>query len=151
MLRITAHHTKGELTDMANYYGHGRTNYFRVKDVQAFTEALPADFEVVSGSDGKVAVLARNESGGWVEYVWADEAGEEDTEVDVVDLIAEHLVDGEVAVAQSVGQEKMRYLAGYAVAVNNTGDRVQISLDDIYQAAAERFGVAWETITTATY
>lgn len=136
---------------MANFYGHARTNYFRVKDVEAFTAALPDDFEVVTGGNGTIAVLVQNEYGGWEGTVWAEGDDEQDVDFDVIGLIAEHLADGEVAVAQSVGNEKLRYLNGFAIAVNNTGERVQISIDDIYKAAADTFGVAPEKITLAHY
>lgn len=151
---------------MATYYATARTNYFRVKDKAAFTTALAAAFptaslDVVDGYQGdppgSVAVLERD-GYGWPHgcgegYVIDGHPRPDDDEVcaqceqrfgdhhdDVTAVIAEHLVDGDVAVLMEVGAEKMRYLLGTAIAVDSTGTTVTVGLDDIYQAAGEKFG-----------
>lgn len=53
----------------------------------------------------------------------------------IPDLVAAHLVDGDVAVFLEVGAEKMRYLGGIAYAVNSQGESRTVSLEDIYEQA----------------
>ena len=141
---------------MANYCGLGRSNYFRVRDIAAFKDALPDDYRVVDGPDGVVTVLCENEDGGWTAYEWGDDESDdadaaEDVEVDVIDLVATHLTPGEVAVFQSIGNEKLRYVNGVAVAINADGDRVTVTLDDIYDLAATTFNTPREQINAAVY
>lgn len=141
---------------MANWYGFARTNYFRVKDVDAFKEALKAlDVEVIeveqdsTSSDGRVkgmvGLIGRDEYGGFPTGGFDGEDEWQDVEVDA--LVAEHLVDGEVAVFMEVGAEKMRYLTGRAWAINSKGETRQISIDDIYERAKE----LGPNVTSATY
>jgi hypothetical protein len=61
----------------------------------------------------------------------------EDYEIDIVAELTNHLADGEVAVLISVGNEKLRYIDGRAIAVNNKGEERRIDLGDIYELAAE--------------
>lgn len=42
-------------------------------------------------------------------------------------------------------------LSGYSVAVNEAGERVTISIDDIYDAAAAEFGKDQKDISFALY
>jgi hypothetical protein len=51
------------------------------------------------------------------------------------------LAPGEVCIFQQVGAEKLRYLSGWAVAVNGAGERLQISIDDIYTLVRERWSL----------
>jgi hypothetical protein len=51
--------------------------------------------------------------------------------------LALHLADEEVAVLQEVGAENLRFVNGYAIAVNNKGERRDISLENIYDLAKE--------------
>ncbi len=67
------------------------------------------------------------------------------------DVIAEHLHPGEVAVFQSIGNEKFRYLSGYSVACDANGEQVWVNLSDIYQRAAEQFEVDRAAISLAEY
>ena len=119
---------------MANYGGFGRTNYFRVKDVEAFETAAEPFGAVHRRDDGLVTVLATNESGDFSSY-----DDETDEERDLADILSDHLGDGEVAVLMSVGAEKLRYTEGWAVAVHSSGERVELSLNDIYAEAQETF------------
>lgn len=128
---------------MANYYASARSNYFRVKDRAAFDAAIArlADLTIVEGRDdnaGRVALLCDGgDQGGWPGWTM-DETGEgEDTEVDVPELVAEHLDEGEVAVFMEAGAEKLRYVCGYATAINSAGERRDVSLDSIYELAKE--------------
>ena len=130
---------------MANYYATARSNYFAVKDEQAFREwaghlgltVLEPDpgnktangirrFGIASGSDG--------DSGSWPDSTY-DEDADEINEIDLAEQLAAHLADDEVAVLMEVSHENLRFVAGTAVAVNNRGETVSIDLDLIYHAA----------------
>lgn len=63
------------------------------------------------------------------------------------DLVARHLIDGDVAIFMEVGATKSRYLGGVALAVNSKGETRRIDLDDIYAKAAE----IGTTVTHASY
>ena len=137
---------------MANYYGSARTNYFKVKDMAAFDNALEnvPDIEVVrentppynaegivpEGFDyGGVGVLVSDgDSGGFPSQFYDDE-NDVDVEIDLGTLIAEHLQDGEVAILMECGAEKLRYVVGWAEAINSKGERKFIQLGDIYDIA----------------
>ena len=49
-----------------------------------------------------------------------------------------------------IGMEKMRYLDGYAVAINTTGQKRALRLDDIYDLAKE-IAPQKSTVTQALY
>lgn len=131
---------------MANWYGKARTNYFRVKDVEAFRETFKdLEVEVITDKD-MVGLLAEGEFGDFPSG--HHDENDEWVDVDVEALVAEHLVKGEVAVFMTVGWEKMRYLTGHARAVNSAGETRQVDLDDIYDLARRELGL---NVTTATY
>jgi len=122
---------------MANYYSSARTNYFRIKDVDAFN-AWVKEFEdndgveVVSKED-TFAILFDGESG-----VPNSRKVDGDYEpLDFMDELSVHLADDEVAILHESGAEKLRYINGFAIAVNNKAERRTISLDDIYVHAKE--------------
>ena len=128
---------------MANYYSSARTNYFRVKDVDAFNKWIKqfSGLEtIVHETEGTIGVLfedgvprLRLET-----EKFADGSEHDvDVEVDFMEELALHLADNEVAILQEAGAEKLRYINGYAIAVNNKGERRQISIDKIYDLAKE--------------
>jgi hypothetical protein len=124
---------------MANYIATARSNVFRVKDAEAFlawTETLPgvtAEAEH-SAPDRFVLLMPEQEYGGWPTMRESDgEPGVE--EFDFVFELAEHLAEDSVAVLEEVGHEKLRYLVGYAVAVNHLGEEIYVSLDEVYERA----------------
>lgn len=134
---------------MANYSGAARSNYFRVKDDSAFEEAMSGLPEIAVNQDdeGRFMVMSTcPDTGGWVTLM-EDEATGEDVEVDLAAIIAEHLADDEVAVLMEAGHEKLRYISGYAEAINAKGERRTVSLSDIYGLARE----LGSNITEATY
>lgn len=134
---------------MANYYEKARTNYFKVKDADAFQKYLE-NFNsidlVVQEKTGKYALIFDEEVG--VPTSYYDE-NDEDVEVDFIDDVSKHLTDDSILVLQAIGNEKMRYLTGYAIAVNSKGEQVTVSIDSIYKMAKEKFGV--NEISDATY
>lgn len=124
---------------MANYYGSARSNYFNVKDEEAFLvemEKIPGIAVHRSTTDKGFCILSEDaDSGGWPSAGYDDDSGEE-FEIDIVNSVYPHLVDDEVAIFMECGAEKLRYIVGYAVAVNNQGDMESISLDEIYELGA---------------
>ncbi|ORW08128.1 MULTISPECIES: hypothetical protein [Mycolicibacter] len=137
---------------MATYTGVGRTNTFAVKDIAALQETVGAEFTVIPEANaqgpGRVTLLANGgESGDWSSYDWDSE--DCDLPIFVPDVIAEHLQDGEVAVFIHVGNEKLRYLGGFSVAVHSDGRQVRVNLDDIYDAIGPTFGVPPESVDKA--
>lgn len=148
---------------MANFNATARTNIFRVKDVDALKHDLstygitPAtwdesrrgaefvlDDRPVNQPAGSVALFS---FGGWPSLDEEDTASrlelfEEDDVVpseyeSLHQLVAAHLIEGEVAIFMEAGAEKMRYVSGVTVAVNSAGDTRRIDLDDIYELAKE--------------
>ncbi len=119
---------------MANYYGSARSNYFRVKDMDRFRAVMAkCGVDIVTGTGrgkkGKVALLANGDSGWDSSYV---DGNGKDIDFNIIDIVALHLRDGEVAIFMSIGYENLRYLTGDAVAINSRKECVAISLSDIY-------------------
>jgi diaminopimelate decarboxylase len=137
---------------MANYYASARTNYFAVTDLEAFKadiESKTSSVQVVSQEkDGLtlVGLLGSDDDGGGFPFEYQDEDGEY-VELDWAEIFKAHLEDGWVAIIMESGAEKLRYIAGYAVAYNSKGETVSLNLDDIYDKA-KSLGT---NITTATY
>lgn len=135
---------------MANYEEVARTNYFRVKDAEAFvTWAERIGLETYE-KDGMFTLLAV-EDDGWPGSFF-NEATDEVEDVDIVEGLREHLVDGEVAILISAGHEKLRYICGTAVAITSQPDSfVSVTLSDIYMLASNAFGIPVSEITHAEY
>ena len=141
---------------MANYYATARSNYFAVRDEKAFrvwttllglTILEPTHHDKVSDGIPRFGIAPGDfDEGGWPTSIY-----HEDTDVcediDVAGQLAVHLADGDVAVLMEVGNEKLRYVAGSAVAVNHKGETTSVDIDDIYQAAL----VLGPNITRAEY
>lgn len=135
---------------MANWYGTSRSNYFRVKDLAAFKEDLRDNLaegvEVWEQANGAVMITpgAMSDSGGWP-GVLDDTKEDLSDEHDILDLVEHHLLEGEVCIIMSVGAEKLRYVTGEAFAINWKGERLGVTLEDIYQKCA----AAWGALPTA--
>ena len=132
---------------MANFYGTGRTNWFKVNDAEAF-KAEMANYEVEVGEDVQnhelvFALFGQSEEG--MPSSFYNEEIEDHEDIEWEDVIGKHLADDWVCVIQGVGNEKMRYVAGYSFAFNNKGGRQFVSLDDIYTKSAN-LGVYVNTI-----
>jgi hypothetical protein len=131
---------------MANYYATARSNYFAVKDEMTFrqwAESIglmvfePTHANVTSDGIRRFAIAPGDgDECGWFCTRYNEETDEHD-EVDVPRELAAHLRDGEVAVLMEVGSEKLRYLRGYASAINSAGKSVHISLEGIYKIATK--------------
>ena len=124
---------------MAEYEGYARTNYFKVKDLTAFrawAEPLDLDFTTDVDDPDAIALLSHTEHG-----VWPYKDAENEEIPDFALALSEHLAPGQVAVLMEVGHEKMCYVSGYATAINDEGERIDIALSDIYKMAKEKFNV----------
>lgn len=111
---------------MANYYAQARSNYFRVKNPEAFLDwAEDFDLRVLKHNTPEnetlYGVMPSANEDGWPNQrctLKLDENGYEDVvetvEVDFVDELSHHLVAGEVAVLMQIGSEAHRYLTGEA-------------------------------------
>ncbi len=137
---------------MANYEPHARSNYFSVKNLEAFTAfcarwglELIQEREQADPATPRVGFLCDSEQG--IPTTLYDEDTDTDVEVDFIAELSQQLADGAVAVVMEVGNEKLRYLNGYAIAVNAAGAEVSINLDEIY----DRAKVLGAHITTCTY
>jgi len=147
---------------MANYESAVRSNYFKVRNVEAFkdfcsrcgmefiesskTQGDTHDDRLKNNPEDLVGFIC-GENGIPNEILNQDY--DEYEEFDFYTTLAEHLEKGQVAVVQEIGCEKMRYLVGYAVAVNWEGKSVSVGLDDIYRLAEKKFKVS--NITSCTY
>jgi hypothetical protein len=140
---------------MANYTSTARTNYFRVKDVDAFNKWIEqfGGIEVVKKTIGLETGFGMLFDDGVPNERWETEKdadGNEhdvDVEVDFMEELAEHLADDEVAIFQEAGAENMRYVNGYTIAINNKKEVRSINLDDIYEVAKQ----LGKNITKAQY
>ena len=130
---------------MANWYGTSRSNYFKVKDEDAFREwAESRDLEVFETTQGLgIAPSFMSEDGSWPSYDY-----DEDYEIDFQAELIEHLAEGQVAILMTIGAEKLRYLTGYSVALAWDGRRISVDIADIYGKVEVEFGV---TPTAAEY
>lgn len=123
---------------MANYYGTARTSYVKIKNIEAFKEAMsPYPVEIIE-QDGKYGLLDTHpDGGGWCWTRWEDGDYEDD---DPVDLIAPHMEDDQVMIMVETGHEKYRYVTAYAVVFNAKGDCKTIHLSDAAHELAKSFG-----------
>lgn len=123
---------------MANYYGTARSNYFKVKDKNKFVDEFINVFSLslIKDDENRVGFIVQTEDGA----IPANITDDNNNDINFDDELAKHLVEGEVAVYQEVGYEKMRYLTGYSTAVNSKGETVTVSINDIYRLAQEELG-----------
>lgn len=144
---------------MSNWNGNARTNAFRVKNLDAFKAALStAVGDGIKLEDGKlegtVILLSNTDDGDFPRWQINHNEGDpafDDVEFNVLRFIAEHLQEGEVAVAMCAGSERQRYVSGWAGAINHKSESVSIVLDDIYQLAVDKLSASPAHLTAATY
>ena len=126
---------------MANYYGQSRTNYFLVKDAEAFkTEMANYPVNVIEqkiGVETGYGILDEDSDGGGLAWSVFNEDTDDYDDLVWEDIIGKHLKDGEVCVLMETGAEKYRYLSGWAIAFNNKGETRRVDITDIYNLAKE--------------
>lgn len=125
---------------MANYIATARTNYFRVKDREEFEAWLETvgynELSIIETDDAQRVGLnaTHGDCAGW-STSWQDEEGDEH---DLLEELASHLADGEVAILVEAGAENARYVTGFAIAVQPDPTapegyrKLEISIADIY-------------------
>jgi hypothetical protein len=132
---------------MANYYASARSNYFRVKDIEAFKADCPVEIEVETHGNGKDYCYILFEEG--IEE-WVYPKDNDPQEIDWAALFANHLEEDSVAIFMEAGACKLRYICGYAYAYNSKGEKLRITLDDIYHLVAREWSPDLE-VTNAEY
>jgi hypothetical protein len=137
---------------MANYIAQGRTNYFAVKDEEAFlADIAKCNVELLRSKtdDGQTLFgFMDNEDGDGIDwFAWSADDDTDEPEVEWGEFFQKHLADGWVAVILNIGSEKYRYLNGEATAYNNKGEGRFISINDF----VEHFSFLGDNITPATY
>ena len=126
---------------MADWQSTARSNYFRVKDEDAFrtwVERTPPLTYFTHAADDHL--FAIGSTTGWPMTAY-NQAEDEEVEIDLPMELSLHLAEGQVAVLMETGAEGLRYVTGFAVAVNERGETVSLHMAEIYQRAAERFGI----------
>lgn len=66
---------------------------------------------------------------------------EEEMEIDFPSEVAAHLADDDVAILQTIGAEKMRYVNGFATAIRSNGETIDLCLSSITRLAEEKWGI----------
>jgi hypothetical protein len=122
---------------MATYVEHARTNYFKVKDEAAFKKDMERFQVTLDKWQGRFAVLFDY----YVPTHAEDEETGEEFETDfMVNWVAPHLQEDSIAVLSCIGYEGMRYVGGYAQAVDHDGDEVWLNLLQINKMARAHWG-----------
>ncbi len=143
---------------MANYYATTRSNYFRVKDTNAFEEwcsdrSLEHWNKEIDGETYHAVSANTGDCAGWpssaIEEI--EEGVEDAVEIDFAAELADHLDPRDVAIIMEVGNEKLRYLCGYATAIRSDGQTRHVSLQQIYDQARAAFKDPDLQITDAHY
>lgn len=126
---------------MANYVAFARSNYFGVTDPALFQALCTRwNLEMIT-EDGKYGFLCEE---GLPDDCMPPEF---EQKTDFTGELAALLLPGDVAVMQEIGFEKLRYLVGYARAINHLGEEVSLSINDIYERAKD----LGPNITTCEY
>ena len=148
---------------MANYNILARSNYFSVKDVKEFTQWTnwygglhTAEHDKNKGTYALLVESYYSEFGGAIYGTQVfDDEGEDVLdengdlvyeEINLLEQLAEHLVNDEVAIFMEIGYEKLRYLTGRSFAVNSKGETKIIDINDIYEQAKELGNVTNEAV-----
>lgn len=144
---------------MANYYGNTRTNYFHVKDEQAFRDLMK---HVVSW-DGDIEVWDDRKDangnqlfafGGYASIAgYQEDMDDTDTDPDYEEFInrlSECVADDDAAIIFEVGNEKLRYFTAYAIVVTSTGsETIDLTTEAIMKGGEMLHNPGWKT--TCTY
>lgn len=91
--------------------------------------------------DGLYCLIAGSDDNGNWPSAYIDNGDCKD--IDIIEIVRSHLVEGECAVFVTAGAEKARYVTGYAIAVINGPEpnTTSINIDDIYAMARGTFGI----------
>ena len=163
---------------MADWYGHSRSNYFKITDVEKFKDLCDTwGIELISDEqdavtdkcihcmkkvpnkecseyvkrmvdqcDGKkekqelYGFLGSDNNGNLPNYRCEDHDDGTTTEYDFdnfLEDLAPLIADDWVAIMFEVGAEKLRYITGFAVAINSKGEKRIIDICDMYDKSVE--------------
>ncbi len=116
---------------MANFYGTSRTNYVRVKDVDAALKDLePFNNQVHRHPTEADAVMVSGDDDGTFSTTAYDDEDNREIYLEWADWCAAHLKEGQVMVLVTAGAEKLRYVSAWAEAYDHTGKGgVSLNLD----------------------
>lgn len=128
-----------------NVVGMGRTNYFHVKDADAFRAAVAAlDGALELVEDKRGFALFPSDEGVFPTFLVRDDQDDVE-EFDVAEFLRPHLARDSIAIVIEAGFEGQRYAFGHAHAVAPLAlarDDLHIDLNDIYRQAERAFGLA---------
>lgn len=135
---------------MANYCCAVRTNYFHVKDPEAFREFM----KTVTASEDRIYVWESKDNGGKTVFgfgcystILGVESEGGDTDYDeFVNTLAELVAEDDAIIIIESGNEKLRYLVGSATII--TGQDIEyLEIDTIAaeSAAAMLKNKSWKT------
>lgn len=139
---------------MANWSGTSRTNFVKVislEAAEAFAETRTLEVDPHPSEVNFVMFTSTDESGGFNHWQYDPVAEEYTDDCWSWEEVAEILVEGQVLIATEIGSEELRYLTGNSVAVTWDGRSTSVALGDIYQKAAEEFGVPSRSIAHCSY
>ncbi len=147
---------------MANYCCATRTNYFRVKDADAFRSFM----KTVAADEGNVSVWEKEGNDGNIVFGFGcygsilgtpvykdgsdedDDCGFDDYDFDeFVNGLSELVAEDDAMIILESGNEKLRYVTGCALVITST-DSEYMEIDVLAaQRAAEMLGnPSWQTI-----
>lgn len=134
---------------MADYRATARSNYFKVKDEEAFeTFCGKIGVEMIT-KDGRVGFICSldPDCGAPPSSMYSEDVGDH-IEIDLCEAISQHLVEGEVAIIVEAGHEKFNYVSGSAIAVNSKGKVCFVDINEIYDLAVKKLGEKKLTLKT---
>lgn len=132
---------------MADYIGLCRSNYVRPKNRDEFVAFLKTFVGIrIVEKDDRVG-FCNDDSG--LPFRNCDD--DERNMIDCSEEIGAMLEDDEVMVVMEIGNEKLRYLNGYAWAMHSSGRSINVSIDEIYELASLDFQVDIKSITECSY
>jgi hypothetical protein len=126
---------------MATYGETARSNYFAVKDPEAWKTFCERWGVADIDEKGLYGFVSSDGITSWQTKIDAngDEVDDEDADFD--SELEAQLVDGEVCVIQAVGNEAHCYVIGYAKAISPGRDMIYFDLQQIYDMVEEQWGV----------
>ena len=115
---------------MANFYGTSRSNFVRVKDIDAAIKDLEPFGNQVHRhpSESDALMVSGNDDDGSINTYGYDKDGE-DVQLEWSEWCAEHLKEGQIMVFMPAGAEKLRYVSAWAEAYNHEGKCVSVNPD----------------------
>lgn len=127
---------------MSIWYGTARTNFVRVKDVEAaIADLQPFGNKIHRHPAEKDAIMISGDDDSGDFSTTGYDSNEEDIELDWGDWSEKHLKEGQILVMHSAGADKLRFVSAWGSAFNHKGEWVNLSLSEaLDKAIAEKFG-----------